>query len=156
VWLTATHLVRASAAAALHSHVAAARAATHHKDTGPVTTGQISTVTPAGRTPNAPTAGHEASSSLPEPGWPGRTSPWLPDRTAPGTAPQRPPERIGGTSRHQAINLLLVKTQPHECVRRGRQLLDCPRPLADHGDQLLAQVDPPGPARPAARMRVPW
>jgi hypothetical protein len=44
-WLTATQLVRASAAAALDSDAAAARAATRRKDSGPVTAGQISFTT---------------------------------------------------------------------------------------------------------------
>ena len=65
-------------------------------------------------------------------------------RQRPERAAQRPPHRISGTGRHQAMHLLLVKAQPHESVRRGRKLLDRPRPLADHRDQLLARVDPPG------------
>ena len=62
----------------------------------------------------------------------------------PGTAAaaSTTPDRQG--RRNQAVHLLLVKAQPHECVGRGRQLLDCPRPLADHRDQLLARVDSAG------------
>jgi hypothetical protein len=41
-WLTATQLVRASAAAALDSGAAAARAPRHHEDAGPVTAGEVS------------------------------------------------------------------------------------------------------------------
>ena len=37
----------------------------------------------------------------------------------PERPPQRPPHRMARTSRHQAVHLLLVKTQPHECVRRA-------------------------------------
>ncbi len=38
------------------------------------------------------------------------------------------------------MHLLLIKTQPHERVRRRRKLLHRPRSLADHGDELLTGI----------------
>ena len=40
------------------------------------------------------------------------------------------------------MHLLLIEPQPHERVRRGRELLHGPRAFADHGDELLARVGP--------------
>ena len=55
-------------------------------------------------------------------------------------AQQRPPQRLIPPGRHQALHLRLIQPQPDERVRRCRQLLHEPRPLADHGDQLLPRI----------------
>ena len=58
-------------------------------------------------------------------------------------AAQRPPQRVVRPGRDQAVQLRLIQPQPHERVRGGRQLLQVPCPLADHGDQLLPRVGVP-------------
>ena len=55
----------------------------------------------------------------------------------PERSPQCPPQRVVGLGRDQAARLRLIQPQPHERVRRGRHLLDRPRTLAHHRDQLL-------------------
>ena len=60
----------------------------------------------------------------------------------PERLPQSPPHRVVGPGRRLAAHLLLlIQAQPHERIRRGRQLLQRPRSLADYGDQLLSRVD---------------
>ena len=66
---------------------------------------------------------------------PGRVVGQRPERP-----PQRPPQRVIGPRRDQPVHLLLVKPQPHERIRGGRQRLQRPRPLPDHRDQLLTRV----------------
>jgi hypothetical protein len=71
---------------------------------------------------------------------PGEHRPGRVVRQRPERPPQRPPQRVVGSRRHQPVHLLLVEPQPHERIRGGRQRLQRPRPLADHGDQLLTRV----------------
>ena len=58
----------------------------------------------------------------------------------PERAAQRPPQRLVPAGWHQPGHLRLIQPQPHERVRRGRDRLQRPGALADHGDQLLARV----------------
>lgn len=58
----------------------------------------------------------------------------------PERTPPRPPQRLIPTGRHQAVDLGLVEPQPHERVRRRRQLLQRPGALPHHCDQLPAGV----------------
>ena len=71
----------------------------------------------------------------------------------PPRPPQRPPQRLIPASGHQPPDLLLIQPQPHERVRRGGQLLQRTRPLADHGDQLLPRIGIAG--RCAQQLRCP-
>ena len=61
----------------------------------------------------------------------------------PERAAQRPPQRLVLPRRHQPGHLRLIQPQPHERIRRGRDRLQRPGPLADHRDQLLARVGIP-------------
>ena len=58
----------------------------------------------------------------------------------PERAPQRPPQWLVRPCRDQAVHLLLVEPQPDERVRRRRERLHRPCPLADDRDQLLPGV----------------
>ncbi len=61
----------------------------------------------------------------------------------PGYRGPRVPCGQGHAVRDQAVQLRLIQPQPHERVRGGRQLLQVPRPLADHRDRLLPRVGVP-------------
>ena len=74
-------------------------------------------------------------------------------RQRPERAPQRPPHRVVRPGRHLAVRLLLVDPQPDERVRRRRQRLHRPRPLADHRHQLAAGIH--APAGGAEQLRSP-
>jgi len=79
---------------------------------------------PSGTPPNG--EDREGTSSIPGRRWPGRTSAGTRRSSAPGTPPQRPPQRLIPAGRHQAVRL---RPQPHERVRGGGQLLQAPGPL---------------------------
>ena len=66
---------------------------------------------------------------------PGRIVGQCPERT-----PQRPPQRLIPPGGDQPVHLRLIQPQPHESIRRRRQLLQLPCPLADHRDQLLPRI----------------
>ena len=60
----------------------------------------------------------------------------------PDRAAQRPPQRLPPPFRDQVGHLHLVKPQPHERVRGGRQLLQLTGSLADHRDHLPPRIHP--------------
>jgi len=70
-------------------------------------------------------------------------------------APPRPPHRIIAARRDQPVQLLLIQTQPHERVRRGRKRLQRPRSLAHDGDRLIARADAGAPGRQQLRRPGP-
>ena len=53
---------------------------------------------------------------------------------------QRPPQRIIRPGPHQPLHLGLIQPQPDKRIRGRWQLLQRPRALADHGDQLLPRI----------------
>ena len=77
------------------------------------------------------------------------------DRSAAGTAAAASTTAADPARGHQAAHLLLIQPQPHERVRRGRQLLHRPRPLADHRDQLLPGSASPAVAPSSSEARAP-
>jgi len=54
--------------------------------------------------------------------------------------------RVIRPARDQALHLGLIKPQPLERIQGSRQRLQRPRPLADHGDQLLTRVSVRAPS----------
>ena len=73
----------------------------------------------------------------------------------PERAAQRPPQRVIRPGRDQAVHLRLIQPQPHERIRGSWQLLQMPRPLADHRDQLLPRVGVPARMPSSSQARAP-
>lgn len=84
-------------------------------------------------------ADHEGTSSPPPGRWPGEHRISGVIGQAPKRGTQRPPQRLIPASRNQIGHLQLVKAQPHEPVRGGGQLLQCPRSLTHQRDQPQAR-----------------
>ena len=53
---------------------------------------------------------------------------------------QGPPQRLPAAAGQLAVHLQLIQPQPHERIRRGRQLLQLPGSLTHHGDQLASRI----------------